>query len=201
MESVLIAGFALAFGVLAGFWAGATRAIRIERARRAALGTHAQLARLWPAELPQRSAADILAGVIRVSLGGTWYELPVLPRAASRAWLGSLDARFASLAADLEAAGNDAPLILSRLVAESDGLYEMLLSYDQADVLPPKADIDAIATDVEILRAVLEVWRAVNPLAVTIAEGTSPSPSGTSPEPSTTPPSGTAGALSTSSGA
>ena len=42
---------------------------RLEQERRAMLGAHAQLARLWPAELPGRSAADILAGVIRGVLG------------------------------------------------------------------------------------------------------------------------------------
>lgn len=180
MPDLLVAGLALALGLLVGSGAGVVYGLRLAARRRAALGAHAQLARLWPAEIPGRSAADILAGVVRVSLGGSTYELPVLPRAASRAWLESLDARFAVLANELEAAGNDTPLIMARLVAEADALYDMLLSYDQQHVLPPKAEIDAVATDTEILRAVLEVWRAVNPLAATVAESTSvptPTPS------------------------
>lgn len=180
MPDLLAALLALALGLLVGLWAGATYGIRLAARRRASIGAHAQLARLWPAELPARSSADILAGVVRVSLGGTVYELPVLPRAASRAWLESLDTRFAALAAELEAAGNDAPMIMTRLVAEADALYDMLLSYDQHHVLPSREDIDATATDTEILRAVLEVWRAVNPLAATVAEASSaeiPTPS------------------------
>lgn len=194
----LVAVLALTLGLLVGLWVGAGLGIRLAARRRAALGAHAQLARLWPAELPARSAADILAGVVRVVLGGRTYDLPVLPRAASRAWLESLDSRFAVLANELEAAGNDAPLIMSRLVAEADALYELLLSYDQQHVLPAREDIDAIATDTEILRAVLEVWRAVNPLAATVAEASvlTPTPS---PEPRTSRPAPTAGAPTSSS--
>ena len=200
MPDLLVAVLALALGLLVGLWAGATYAIRLAARRRADLGAHAQLARLWPAELPARSAADILAGVVRVSLGGRIFELPVLPRAASRAWLSNLDSRFADLATELEAAGNDTPAIMARLVAEADALYDMLLSYDQHGVLPPKAEIDALATDTEILRAVLEVWRAVNPLAATVAETTTESRNPTpSVEPPTTPPPRTAGPPDTSS--
>ncbi len=190
----LVAVLALALGLLVGLWAGAGYGVRLIERRRQALGAHAQLARLWPAELPARSATDVLAGVIRVALGGKTYELPVLPRAASRRWLQSLDARFAALATDLEQAGNDTPAIMVRLVAEADGLYEMLLAYDAAgrSVLPPRADIEETATDTEILRAVLEVWRAVNPLAATVAQTSDQTPTA-SPEPPSTPRRRTAG--------
>lgn len=198
MPDLLVAFLALALGLLVGLWAGASFGLRLAARRRAGLGTHAQLARLWPAELPARSATDILAGVIRVSLGGQVYELPVLPRAASRAWLASLDDRFAALAQELEAAGNDTPAIMARLVAEADALYEMLLAYDQAGALPTRDDIDAIATDTEILRAVLEVWRAVNPLAATVAETSVPTPT-LSPERRTSQPMPTDGARASSS--
>jgi hypothetical protein len=202
MPDLLTAVLALALGLLVGLGAGVAYGLRLAARRRAGLGAHAQLARLWPAELPTRSASDILAGVIRVSLGGRVFELPVLPRAASRAWLENLDSRFADLAIDLEAAGNDAPVIMARLVAEADALYDMLLSYDQAGVLPPRAEIDAVATDTEILRGVLEVWRAVNPLAATVAETTEPPERGSptpSPRPPTMPPTPTAGTPDTSS--
>lgn len=197
--TVLLAlGLGLVIGALAGVRAGISFAVR----RRAALGAHAQLARLWPGELPERSAADILAGVIRVRLGGQTYELPVLPRGASRRWLESLDARFAALAAELEAAGNDTPAIMVRLVAEADGLYDMLLAYDAAGsgLLPPKADIDEVASDTEILRAVLEVWRAANPLAASLIEGSGATTPGGSPAPQTSPRRPMAGARRSSSG-
>ena len=57
----LVAVLALTLGLLVGLWVGAGVGIRLAARRRAALGTSAQLARLWPAELPGRSAADILA--------------------------------------------------------------------------------------------------------------------------------------------
>lgn len=190
---------ALGLGLLAGAWAGASYGVRLAARRRDALGTHAQLARLWPAELPARSAADVLAGVIRVVLGGRTYELPVLPRAASRRWLETLDNRFAALGAELEQAGNDTPAILARLVAEADGLYDMLLSYDAAGqgVLPPRSEIDETATDTEILRALIEVWRAVHPLAATVAQMSNETPTA-SPTPPSTPRRRTAGARASS---
>jgi hypothetical protein len=178
---------ALGLGLLVGAWAGSSYGLRLADRRRRAIGAHAQLARLWPEELPARSATDVLAGVVRVSLGGRVFEIPVLPRGASRRWLESLDARFASLANDLEQAGSDTPAIMVRLVAEADGLYEMLLAYDRAgaSVLPDRADIDEVATDTEILRAVLEVWRAVNPLAATVAQMSDETPTVSLSPPST----------------
>jgi hypothetical protein len=164
--------FALALGVLIGAGIGVRSGLRLAERRRATSSAHAQLARLWPGQLPQRSAADILAGVIRVSLGGLTYTLPVLSRKAAREWLESLDRRFAALAVDLEKAGNDTPTILTRLISEASGLLDMLYQYDVAagGILPPRTDLEDNATDTEILRAVLEVWRAVNPLADTLVE-------------------------------
>lgn len=188
---------ALALGLFVGLSVGAWRAFVLAERRRQVAGLNARMARFWPAELPARSATDILAGRVRIVLGGATYDLPILPRAASRRWIEGLDERFAVLADDLEAAGNDVPEIMNRLLAETDGLYELLRSYDQTDVLPSQADVDEFATDVEILRAVLEVWRAANPLAATLAQST------TSSEPSaasSSSPRPTAGTLSTSQG-
>lgn len=198
MDQLVPVALALALGFLAGLGAGAVRGFRLARERQAAAGLNARMARLWPAELPARSAVDILAGRIQVVLGGRTYSLPVLPRAASRRWLEGLDLRFALLAADLEDAGNDTPSILNRLMTETDGLYEMLRSYDQAGVLPDAADVDEFVTDVEILRAVLEVWRAANPLAASLGEQTGPPMDGTSPEPPSSSPSPTGGTLASS---
>lgn len=171
---------ALALGFLAGLSVGALRA---RRQRRATTGASVGFARLWPDKLPSRSATDILAGRVRVLLGGKVYDLPVLPRAASRRWLEGLDARFAALGGELEAAGNDTPRILTLLSTQTEALYELLRSYDQSNVLPPREEIDEVASDTQILRAVLEVWRAANPLAAALAERSEPSTSGTSPEP------------------
>ena len=197
---LLVAALILALGFLLGVGFGAARAFRLAAQQRAARGANAALARFWPEQMPNRSAADILAGRIRIVLGGSVYDLPVLPRGASRRWIESLDARFHSLAGAMDAAGDDTPQIIALLLSQSDGLYEMLLTYDQSGVLPPRDEIDEQATDIEILRAVLEVWRAANPLAATLAgmETDEPPTNGSSPELPSTPPSPTAGGLTTS---
>lgn len=191
---------ALGLGFLLGLGVGALQAFRLAARRRAIAGLNAGLARLWPETLPGRSAADILAGRIRIQLGGEVYELPVLPRAASRRWLQSLDGQFSELATDLEAAGDDAPRILALLSGQSDALFDILASYDQTAILPTREAIEEFATDTQILRAVLEVWRAANPLAATLAERTGDEPTnGGSPEPPTTSPRPMAGVPNTSS--
>lgn len=183
---VLTIALALALGFLVGLGVGALRAFRIAARQRAIAGLNARMARFLPEELPERSPADIMAGRVRIVLGGQVFDLPVLTRGASRRWREALDLRFAVLAEDLEAAGNDVPGIMNRLLTETDGLYAMLRSYDQTNALPDPADIDELATDAEILRGVLEVWRAANPLPAGLAEwaatnGTSPGAPSSSP--------------------
>lgn len=196
MELALTAALALALGFLLGLGVGAARAYRMAATRRAAAGASGALARIWPETMPARSAADIMAGRIRVVLGAYSYDLPVLPRRQSREWLASLDSRFATLAAALDEA--DTPLILSLLATETDALYDLLLEYDRAHQLPPRAAIDDFATDAEILRAVLEVWAALHPLAATLVAASEETPTGgTSPVASSTSPAPTAGAPTT----
>jgi hypothetical protein len=168
MDLTILLVFALGFLSSAtsfGLWLAWTR-VRTERLR----GLNAQLAQFWPDELPSRSAVDVIAGRVRVILGGQMYELPVLPLAASDRWLRSLDEQFAELAAGLDAAGNDTPRILELLAGQPDLLYKMLQSYDRTGVLPPRDEINETATAIEILRAALEVWRAAHPLASTLVE-------------------------------
>jgi len=179
-------GYAFAFlaGLVIGLGLGALRILRIMRARQAAFGAAAGLARFLPAATPTRSAEDILAGRVRVLLGGVVYELPVLARGASRAWRERLDERFARLGSLLEAAADDASQVLTLLLAETDAMLDMLVAYDQTGVLPDRDALDAIASDAEILRSVIEVWRAANPLAATLLDEPTETPtSGTSSEP------------------
>lgn len=200
MTEPLALVLALVLGLLVGVRGGASLALRLERQRRADLRVSGRLSRLWPAEMPARSPADILAGVVHVRLGGGLYELPVLSRSASRRWLERLDTRFALFADQVAAAGLDTPTIMAMLVAETDGLYELLQSYDAAgaNVLPPLADIDDVATDTEIVRAILEVWRAVDPKAAGLSGPGASSISGISPASPTTPPGPTGGVPSAS---
>lgn len=163
---------ALALGFVLGLGVGARRAFSLVLSQRTMRTTSARFARFMPETAPTRSPADMLAGRVRVLLGGTTFDLPVLPRAASRRWLEQLDARFATLALSLDEAGNDAGQIMGLLLRETDAMCDMLVSYDQSNVLPDRAEIDETATDAQILHAVLEVWRAVNPL---VASATPPS--------------------------
>lgn len=189
---VLTIVLALALGFVIGLVVGARRALNLVLAGRAVRSSSARLARFMPETMPARSAADILAGRVRVLLGGTTYDLPVLARGPSKRWLEQLDARFATLAASLDAAA-DTPTIMSLLVAETDALYDLLLSYDQSAVLPSRAEIDETATDAQILAAVLEVWRAVHPLVGSMIDGADGATSGRSSGPPTPSPATTAG--------
>ncbi len=199
LELVVILALAGGLGFVLGLILGARRALSLVMSGRALRSVNGRLVASMPGAMPERSAADVLAGIVRIWLGGTAYELTVLPRAASRRWLESLEGRFAALAVTLEQAGDDAPTILTALLTETDALYDMLLSYDAGGVLPPRAEVDEVATDAQILHAVLEVWRAVNPLVGTL---TTASPTdGPSSEPPSSWPASTAGRLTTSSDA
>lgn len=173
---------ALALGFVLGLVAGARRALNLVLSGRAVRTASSRIARLMPEVAPMRSAADILAGRVRIVLGGTTHDLPVLPRGPSRRWVEQLDARFATLAASLNEAV-DTPAIMALLSTETDALYDMLLSYDQGGILPSRDEIDETATDAQILHAVLEVWRAVHPLVDSVAgaASTTDGPSSASP--------------------
>lgn len=188
---------ALALGFVIGLVAGARRAFNLVLSGRAIRTSSARIAGFMPSTLPTRSAADVLAGRVRVVLGATTHDLPVLPRGPARRWLEQLDARFAALAVSLNAA-TDTPEIMTLLAGETDALYDMLLSYDQGGVLPSRDEIDETATDAQILHAVLEVWRAVHPLVASVTGSLDEPTSGASPAPTSTPPRRTTGAPTTS---
>ena len=201
MDLVLVAALSLALGVLLGVGFGAARAFRLAQQRSAAAGASAVLARIWPDALPERSAADIMAGVVRLYLGDELFTLPVLPIAASRDWVARLDEEWAVLGAAIEEASDDSGQILSFLTAHTDKLRSMLRSYDRTDVLPDDAWIEIHATDAQVLRASVEVWRAAHPLAAIAAEGASSRTDGSGLVPTSTSPTPTAGVPSTSRGA
>lgn len=187
---------ALALGFVLGLVAGARRAFNLVLSGRAVRTSSARIASFMSGTLPARSAADILAGRVRVYLGATTHDLPVLPRGPSRRWLDEVDARFTALAVQL-AATADTPEIMTLLVTETDALYDLLLSYDQSGILPSRDEIDETATDAQILYAVLEVWRAAHPLVDNMLTVASPT-SGASAVPPSSVPKPTAGVPTTS---
>lgn len=145
------------------------------------------LAGLIPAK---RSAEDIFAGRVRVTLGSPEprvYTMPVLSRRANRSWLEDLNAATAGALDDLGTL-TDATEILLLLSAKSDAFLDALVSYDQTHALPSREAIDASASDIQIVAAIVEVWLAANPpfvaVALGLAEATpSPASSPTAPAP------------------
>ena len=196
MEALAIV-LALTLGFVIGLVVGARRALNLVLSGRAVRTAGSRFAQFMPPTVPTRTAADILAGRVRVVLGGTTHALPVLPRGPAKRWLEQLDARFATLGASLEAAA-DTPEIMKLLVTETDALYDMLLSYDQTGVLPSRDEIDETATDAQILHAVLEVWRAVHPLVASVTAGLGDATNGRSAAPRSSRRRATAGARTTS---
>jgi hypothetical protein len=199
MDLVLVAVLALALGILLGFGAGTVRALRLEAVRRKAAGASGVLAQVWGESAPTRSAADVWAGRIRITLGAIEYVLPVAPKRVAREWLASLDEGFAATAALIEA--KDVPDALRALAAHTDTLHDMLIDYAaRVGVTLPARDSELdFASDPEILRATVEVWAALHPLAVALAtsEPTSPT-NGASAASMTSSPSPTAGVATTS---
>lgn len=195
MDLVLVAFLALSlgatFGVVLGLLLARSARAQIEARRRALAGAASGFAILGLDTLPERSAADLLSGVVRVILGGVPYDLPVLTRRENREWLAGLDERFASLADAIDASGDDVPRILSLLTGHTDWMLATLQAYDRVGLLPDSEYLDEFATDAEILRATVGVWRAANPLAAILAAGAAEATDGTSSEPSSSSPSPT----------
>jgi hypothetical protein len=178
--AVILGGVA---GIVGGFFIGARYTFGLLSSGRAIRSAGARMALLMPQDVPTRTAEDILAGRVRIQLGITTFVLPVLPRGPSRRWLESLDQRFINLGVALSRAKEDPTVIIETLTTETDALYELLLSYDQTSVLPPRDELEEFATDAQILHAVLEVWRAAHPLVATVAAESRTS--GASSEPQT----------------
>ena len=155
---------------------------------------------------PRRSLADVMAGVIRVELGGQPYVLPVRSIAENEEWQASLATQTIAILNGIEKL--DDPAEILRLLASVD-LLDLLVSYDKDGALPPKTELRRIARPHEALRSVMEVWQAANPLVdlaafvlnLTSADGTSPVPTSTPSQPggSTTDTSGPHGPTSSSS--
>ena len=114
--------------------------------------------------LSERSAEDIFAGRIRLTLAGAEYELRTLPIEEEERWLAGIEK--SPLAGMFGGIPDDSSAALRMLVSPgaSDSLLDMLADYDKAGVLPPKDELRKTARAVEIVRAVLEVWQAAHPL-------------------------------------
>lgn len=112
----------------------------------------------------ERSIDDVLAGRLRVTLGGKEYVLPVRSIASNRRWVEGLDAELGGLLALVSEAGDDyAQLTEAFTSVGAEQLLELVLAYDDDHILPP--EIAEEARPHEVLRAVMDIRRVQNPLA------------------------------------
>ena len=111
---------------------------------------------------------DVLAGLIRFTLGGQPFAMAVLPMAAHDRWQDGLDQR---LQASFDAVPENGPAFVRSITAafraNREQLLDALIAYDRDGVLPSRDEIRELATQQDVIAAIREV-RAVggDPLAV-----------------------------------
>ena len=113
---------------------------------------------------------DVLAGLIRFTLGGRPFAMAVLPMGAHDRWQDGLDQQLqASL--DAVPVPTSGPALARTLSvafrAQREQLLDALIAYDRDGVLSSRDEIRELATQQDIIAAIREV-RAVggDPLAV-----------------------------------
>lgn len=114
--------------------------------------------------ISERSAEDIFAERVRVTLCGREFVMPVLPMGPEETWKAALDTSLDPALAQI-ADTNDLGTAVELLERYPQQLVDALVAYDRSGVLPPREEIIAGTTKLGILRAVLEVRQAANPLA------------------------------------
>lgn len=111
-----------------------------------------------------RSAGDILAGRLRLTLGGREFVLPVLPIAAEEGWKAALETSLASTFATIDAAGDMATIVGALEGLGVDPFLDALYGYDATGKLPPRDELRATVIAADVIRSVFEVWSATSPL-------------------------------------
>ena len=140
-----------------------------------------------------RPADQMVARVVRITLAGASYELPVLSMRENREWKEQLNARTA---ASLDAVKDteDLATVLRLLTEQTDEMLDLLYLYDLTNVLPQREEIESVRPDpsLDVMNAVRAIWRAANP-GLGIAEQTVADAMPTSPSspPTSTPPAST----------
>lgn len=112
--------------------------------------------------LPERSAQDILAGRIRVTLGGEEFVLPSLTIAANDEWRERCSSELRTLFGAFESIESPVGL-LAWLDGTTDLQLRLLRAYDVGGVLPDDEWLRSHASPDAVLRAVLEVTAAAFP--------------------------------------
>jgi hypothetical protein len=114
--------------------------------------------------LPPRPVEDILAERVRLVIGGSTVDLPVLTIAENRAWKERSDRELGLFVAGISFT-DDLAEVLEAFDGYDSTLMDLLVSYDTTGALPPREVIEEGLTPLGLFRAVCEVWRAARPLA------------------------------------
>lgn len=115
---------------------------------------------MFDALLPERSAEDLIGGIVRVRLGSTEYVLPELPIDATDEWAARVDGGLAGLLGMIDELGDKSGLasVFLRAREWEAELVDALKAYDRSDVLPDHARLRATVTHTQVLFAVMGVW-------------------------------------------
>ena len=113
--------------------------------------------------LPPASLGDMLAKRVRVSIDEVEYVLPVKRIRAQADWEERLDDELVTLLQAVRADTDDVAAVLRELARSPGRFIDLLVSYDDHDILPDAATIAESETELGVLCAVLEVWRAAHP--------------------------------------
>jgi len=84
--------------------------------------------------IPERSAEDRAAGILRVAVGGAEKRLPTLPMNAAETWIQGLGAQVASLARGLDGADGAGDIISLAALGQS-AVLDAVASYDRSGAL------------------------------------------------------------------
>jgi hypothetical protein len=105
-----------------------------------------------------RSEEDVLAGVLRVTVGGRERELPVLTIALARAWKAELVSVLAGQIGGMRFDSIEDTGAIAAAVG--DRMLDLVVAYDTGATLGGREYLEAHATDAEMylaFRSVLEV--------------------------------------------
>lgn len=112
--------------------------------------------------LPERSVEDVLAGKLRLVLGGTPFTLDVLTIDKADEWRAGLLVAFGDVVGQLEEQVN-VPGVVAFLGSNTASMLVLIRAYDQAGVLPDNDWIRSHATEPEVLRAFVLILAASFP--------------------------------------
>ena len=118
------------------------------------------------APVPLRPDEQVAGGFLYVTLGGTQYELRVLPMALSRKWLAEAKCAVAKMRGSAEGL-ESFEQVADFIAGQSEAMMDLLIAYDALgdNVLPDRDTLDTTATDTECYEGWKRVTAATSPLA------------------------------------